>query len=118
MDRIYDLQLRSYEFSKNVVLFINRGEYGKYNFPLISQLFRSSTSIGANIIEARSGNSLKNFINFYSIALRSAKETKYWLCLIRDTIDVKREEILNLITEADEISKILGKAIIKLKQRL
>jgi four helix bundle protein len=77
---------------------------------------RSATSIGANIIEAKSGNSRKNLISFYSIALRSANETKYWLCLVRDTLEVDKTEINNLIKEADEISKIIGKSILTLKQ--
>jgi len=77
---------------------------------------RSATSIGANIIEAKSGNSRKNLISFYSIALRSANETKYWLCLVRDTLEVDKVEVNNLIKEADEISKIIGKSILTLKQ--
>jgi four helix bundle protein len=84
--------------------------------PLIDQLLRSATSIGANVIEAKSGNSRKNLVSFFSIALRSANETKYWLCLIRDTLDVNKEEINELIREADEISKILGKSILTIKQ--
>jgi four helix bundle protein len=50
--------------------------------------------------------------------LRSANETKYWLCLIRDTLEVDKKETNQLITEADEISKILGRSIITLKQNI
>jgi four helix bundle protein len=50
--------------------------------------------------------------------LRSANETKYWLCLIRDTFEVDKKETNLLITEADEISKILGKSILTLKQNI
>ena len=77
---------------------------------------RSATSIGANVIEGKSGNSRKILISYFSIALRSANETKYWLCLIRDTIEVDKMETNQLINEADEISKILGKSILTLKQ--
>jgi four helix bundle protein len=77
---------------------------------------RSATSIGANVIEGKSGNSRKNLISYFSIALRSANETKYWLCLIRDTLEVDKMETNQLISEADEISKILGKSILTLKQ--
>ena len=55
-------------------------------------------------------------ISYFSIALRSANETKYWLCLIRDTIEVDKIETNQLINEADEISKILAKSILTLKQ--
>ncbi len=53
---------------------------------------------------------------FFSIALRSANETKYWLCLVRDTMEVDKNDTNELIKEADEISKILGKSILTLKQ--
>lgn len=115
-DKTYDIKIRCYEFSKAVVLFINKYEFKRIHYPIIDQLLRSATSIGANVIEAKSGNSRKNLISFYSIALRSANETKYWLCLVRDTLEVDKAEVNNLIKEADEISKIIGKSILTLKQ--
>lgn len=68
------------------------------------------------MIEGKSGNSRKNLISFFSIALRSANETKYWLCLFRDTLEVDKNEANELIREADEISRILGKSILTLKR--
>ncbi len=112
----YDIRVRCYEFSKRVVLFIKGIEVKRIYASIIDQLLRSATSIGANVIEARSGNSRKNLISFYSVALRSANETKYWLCLIRDTMDVEKAEIKKLINEVNEISKIIASSIIKLKQ--
>lgn len=115
-NKTYDIKIRCYEFSKTVVLFINKHEFKRIHYPIIDQLLRSATSIGANVIEAKSGKSRKNLISFYSIALRSANETKYWLCLVRDTLEVDKTEVNNLIKEADEISKIIGKSILTLKQ--
>ena len=114
--KTYDIKIRCYEFSKAVVLFINKLEFKRIHYSLVDQLLRSATSIGANVIEGKSGNSRKNLISFFSIALRSANETKYWLCLIRDTIEIDKAEINQLIKEADEISKILGRSILTLKQ--
>jgi len=114
--KTYDIKIRCYEFSKSVVLFINKNEFKRIHYSLIDQLLRSATSIGANVIEGKSGNSRKNLISFFSIALRSANETKYWLCLIRDTLEVDKKEANQLVSEADEISKILGKSILTLKQ--
>ena len=114
--KTYDIKIRCYEFSKSVVLFINKNEFKRTHYPLIDQLLRSATSIGANVIEGKSGNSRKNLISFFSIALRSANETKYWLCLIRDTLEVDKKEADQLVSEADENSKILGKSILTLKQ--
>lgn len=114
--KTYDIKIRCYEFSKAVVLFIGKYEFKRIHYAIIDQLIRSSTSIGANVIEGKSGNSRKNLINFYSIALRSANETKYWLCLIRDTMAVDKSEMNQLIQEADEISKIIAKSILTLKK--
>ena len=116
LTKTYDIKIRCYEFSKSVVLFINKNEFKRIHYPLVDQLLRSATSIGANVIEGKSGNSRKNLISYFSIALRSANETKYWLCLIRDTLEVDKLETNKLITEADEISKIIGKSILTLKQ--
>ena len=113
----YDINERCYEFSKLIVLFINRNEFKRIHYSLIDQLLRSSTSIGANVIEGRSGNSRKNLEYFFSISLRSANETKYWLSLIRDTIIINNSEINELILEADQLSKILGKSILTLKTK-
>ncbi|HJW16113.1 MAG TPA: four helix bundle protein, partial [Flavisolibacter sp.] len=54
--------------------------------------------------------------NFNIIALKSANETKYWLCLIRDTMDIDKERIEGLLKEADEISKIIASVIVKAGQ--
>ncbi|WP_454804644.1 four helix bundle protein [Mucilaginibacter phyllosphaerae] len=91
-------------------------KYDRIYFSIFDQLIRSGTSIGANIIEAKSGSSTKDFRNFYVIALKSANETKYWICLIRDTILLNEKEKLNkLLNEVDEISKIIASIIINLK---
>ena len=85
-------------------------------FSIFDQLVRSGTSIGANIVEGKSGSSTKDFKNFYTIALKSSNETKYWLCLIRDTILINdKDEINKLIVEANELSKIIASIIINLK---
>lgn len=112
----FDLRERSYEFSKRLVLFLSKLEFKKLFYPIVDQLLRSATSIGANIIEGMAGNSRKNLINFFSIALRSANETKYWLRLIRDTMNISDGEMGYLIAESDEISKILAKSILTMKR--
>jgi S23 ribosomal protein. len=114
--KTYDIKIRCYEFSKTIVLFINKTEYKRIHHSIIDQLLRSATSIGANVIEGKSGNSRKNLIAYFSISLRSANETKYWLCLIRDTMEVDKIELNEMINEANEISKIIAKSIITLKE--
>lgn len=115
-EKPYDIKQRCYQFSKEIVLFISNARYDRIYFSVFDQLLRSGTSIGANIIEAKAGSSTKDFRNFYNIALKSANETKYWICLIRDTILLDEKEKLNkLLNEADEISKIIASIIINLK---
>jgi four helix bundle protein len=115
-EKRYDIKIRCYEFSKQIVLFLDGIDCKRLFVPIVHQLLRSATSIGANVIEGKSGNSKKNLINSYSVALRSANETKYWLCLVRDTMKVNDTEVRNLIKEANEISKIIASSILKLKQ--
>lgn len=79
---------------------------------MANQLFRSSTSIGANIEEAYSGASDADFINKLLIALKEARETSYWLRLLKDNSNYSLE---SLITEIEEIKKILGKTIVTKK---
>jgi four helix bundle protein len=107
---------RVYKFSVDVIRFIGEASKEKKLFySLVDQLIRSSTSIGANIIEAKSSSSKKEFIRYFEIALKSANETKYWLCLFRDALDLQHETIAVLLKEADEISKILASSILTMK---
>lgn len=79
---------------------------------------RSATSIGANIVEAKSSSSRRDFIKFYEISLKSANETKYWwLGLLRDATTVDKTEIEKLLIEIEEISKMLGASLLTLKNK-
>lgn len=68
------------------------------------------------MVEGSSGSSKKDLINYYNIALKSANETKYWLCLIREGLRNDKNETNLLISEADEISKIIASSLIKMKK--
>ena len=111
----YDIKHRSYNFSKDIVLYVGALKIEKVYFSIFDQLVRSTTSIGANLVEGRAGSSKNDFIKFNTIALKSANETKYWLCLIRDTIETDKQKISAFINEADELSKIIAKNIISSK---
>jgi four helix bundle protein len=114
-DKPYSIRHRCFYFSKNIVLFVKKVGYDRIFSSLFDQLVRSATSIGANIIEGKAGSSKRDWQKFYVIALKSANETKYWLCLIRDTMEISKSEIDLLIKEADEISKIIASIIINSK---
>ncbi len=89
----------------------------KIYWVITDQLLRSSTSIGANIIEAKSSSSKKDFIKFYEIALKSANETKYWLGLLRDSTDVDKSKVNQLLKEIEEMSKMLGSSLLTFKNK-
>ncbi len=113
----YDIKYRAYYFSVDVIKLLEQLPK-TYTYQVIGkQLLRSATSIGANIVEAQAGSSKKDFKNFINHALKSANETKYWLCLLRDGLKARPEHIEELISEADEISRILGASMLKLKGR-
>lgn len=80
-----------------------------------SQLLRSGTSITANIIEAQSASSKRDYINFYQHALKSVNETKLWICLLRDTGKVNKKEAEDLLKETIEIGNIIASSILTMK---
>lgn len=114
-EKPYNIRHRCYFFSKEVILFVGQCKYDRIYSSLFDQLVRSGTSIGANVVEGKAGSSKKDWKRYFDIALKSANETKYWLCLIRDTLDVSKPKVNELINEADEISKIIASIIINAK---
>jgi four helix bundle protein len=115
-EKVYNIKHRAFLFAKDIVAFRGSQHYDRIHFSIFDQLMRSGTSIGANLVEGRAGSSRKDFLNYYAIALKSSNETKYWLCLIRDTIAIDRNRTIELIQEADEISKIVGAIIVSSKR--
>ncbi len=83
---------------------------------LANQLLSSGTSVGANCSEAKSAQSKKDFISKYEIALKEARETKYWLEIIIEAELVSLEKFKGLIQETEEIIKILVATLKKLKE--
>lgn len=82
---------------------------------IFDQLIRSTTSIGANIVEVKGSSSKKEFLKFFEIALKSSQETKYWLAMLRELEPGHKEKINGFITETEEITKILSSSILTMK---
>ena len=76
----------------------------KKEYVLSKQLLRSGTSIGANINEAQSKN---DFISKLSISLKEARETKYWIELLRETDYLTDKEANNILEDLIEVIKLL-----------
>ena len=74
---------------------------------LFNQLLRSGTSIGANISEAQSASSKKDFINKLNISLKEAREVEYWLKVLKDSDSIEEKEFTSLIKDCQELIKLL-----------
>lgn len=104
---------KSFQFSIKIIE-IYKQLQSKNEFVISKQLLRSDTSIGANIEEAIANTSQKEFAYRMSIALKEARETKYWLKLLNESNLVNIELDINLyICDVEELIKILGAIVNK-----
>lgn len=98
---------KSYAFALRIVkLHLHLSKELK-QFEVSSQILRSGTSIGANVEEAMGGVSKKDFINKLAIAYKEARETKYWLRLLRDSKIVEIDLADSFIFDCEELLKLL-----------
>ena len=97
---------KSYEFALEVVRFCAQLK-GRKHFEISSRLLRSGTSIGANVEEALAGRSRKEFFAMMSIASKEARETNYWLRLIKDAGIFDGQECRLLLEKSEELIKML-----------
>ena len=108
---------RCYRYSLSVINLIKELPEKRVYWTLSDQLLRSATSIGANIVEAKSASSKRDYIKYYEISLKSANETKYWLGLLRDGLDIDASIINKLLKETGEISNIIASSLLTMKIR-
>jgi four helix bundle protein len=97
---------KSYDFALQIIKLCSRLRNAKH-FEISSQLLRSGTSIGANVEEALAGQSKKDFFAKMSIASKEARETNYWLRLIKDAGIFNGQESQKLVEASEELIKIL-----------
>lgn len=109
-----EFKKRCFKFSLSTLKTCDVLRKRRINWPIIDQLVRSATSIGANVVEGGNSSSKKEFINYFQIALKSASETLYWLALLRE-INPDSREIEALLKECTEIKKILSTIILNTK---
>ena len=111
--KIRDIHDRIYQFVLRVLKLIKKVPKTPENTVIIYQITKSATSMGANDREADGVTTKNDFVHKYSIVRKEAKETDYWLCLIRDTNNTFYEEATELIEECLEITKIVSSIIYK-----
>ena len=108
---------KAYSFALEIITLYKYLVNEKKEYVLSKQLLRSGTSIGANINEALSAQSKRDFVHKLSISLKEARETSYWLNLLKDSEYIKQESFTNLSNKCNEILKILSSIILTTKQK-
>lgn len=102
------VQEKSYQFALNIITTTRLLVDSQREYALSRQLLKSGTSIGANVEEAIGGQSKRDFIAKLSIAYKEARETKYWLRLIRDLQLLTPDDVNPLVLDIDELLRIIG----------
>ncbi|NGM62775.1 four helix bundle protein [Sphingobacterium sp. SGG-5] len=102
------VQVKSYAFAVRIVKVYQFLSEHQKEFVLSRQLLRCGTSIGANIEEAIGGQSGKDFFAKLTIAYKEARETHYWIRLLRDTGYLTSEQSESLLDDTTELLKIIG----------
>ncbi|OGU68808.1 MAG: four helix bundle protein [Stygiobacter sp. RIFOXYC12_FULL_38_8] len=106
------LYQKAFGFSIRIVkLYKHLLQKDKSYEPLYKQLLRSGTSIGANVSEAQSAPTKKDFINKLSISLKESRETEYWIRLLKETEIINQQEHDSLIKDCDELERLLTSSI-------
>ncbi len=108
---------RSFNFAVRIVRlcqFLEKQD--RVSKTLANQLLRSGTSVGANIEEAQAGQSKADFTAKMSIARKEARETLYWLKLLKKAEMISEEKIDRILQESDELVRILT-SIVKSAQK-
>jgi four helix bundle protein len=98
----------SFEFAKDIIAYTQQLESLK-RFNLANQLFRSGTSIGANVREAQNAESKADFIHKFKIAAKETDETEYWLLLCNAADGYP--ECIGLLEKVQSIQKIISKIV-------
>ena len=113
-NRQYDLEERTFQFAKNVGLFVKKLPKDIPNLEYGKQVVDASGSVGANYIEANEALSKKDFVMRIKICRKEAKESAYWLRLIIETNDANHTNGgSDLLNEGIELKKIFSSILLK-----
>lgn len=111
----YDLEERTAQFGEAVIRLVKTFRQDPVNTPLISQVVRAATSVGANYMEADGAESKRDFRHKISICKKEAKETKHWLRMLAQADPDRRDGCQKLSGEAQELSLIFSSILLPKK---
>ena len=114
----FDLEERTAKFGEDIIEFARELPKTVITIPLIGQLIRAGTSVGANYCEADCAESKKDFEHKLGICKKESKESKHWLRMIAKALPEKKDKARKLWQEANELNLIFTSIIKKLKQKM
>lgn len=107
-EKKYDLEERTAKFGDAIIEFAKKIPKNAITLPIITQLVKAGTSVGANYNEADNAESRADFKHKISICKKESKETKYWLERVSTAVSELKEEAKCLIREATELNLIFN----------
>lgn len=113
----YDLEERTAKFGEGIIEFCKKIPQNTITKPIINQLIRCGTSIGANYMEANAASSTKDFRNKIFICKKEAQETKHWLRMTAKSYSAHKEEAQKLWKECQELTLIFQRITITLRTK-
>ena len=108
-----DIKDRTFNFGVRIINLIDYLPESNAGKVIGKQVLRSGTSVGANVEEAHASYSRDEFIFKMNISLKEARETHYWLRMMKTTNMVKSNRLDDILGEAEELKKILGAIVSK-----
>jgi four helix bundle protein len=112
----YDLEERTAKFSEEVIEFAKKLPKNTVNIPLIGQMVRAGTSIGANYCEADCAESRKDFEHKIGICKKESKESRYWFRMIAKAMPEFKDEAQKYWKETNELTLIFSSIVNKSKK--
>ncbi len=106
--KVYDLEERTAQFGETIIQFAKRIPVTPVTEPLIGQLVRAGTSVGANYCEADDAGSGKEFRYRISVCKRESRESKHWLRMIAAAVPALADEARVHWREAKELHLIFA----------
>ncbi len=115
-DKKYDLEERTQVFGELIIDFVKTLPKNSITIPLVNQIVRSGTSVGANYMEADGAESKKDFVHKIGICKKESKETLHWLHMIAEAVPETKEKSDVLYKEIQELTLIFGKILSTLRK--
>jgi four helix bundle protein len=109
---------KAYDFALRIVKLHRFLCSEKKEYALSKQIVRSGTSIGANIEEAIGGQSKRDFVSKMSIAYKEARETHYWLRLLRDADILEKQQAASITRDCDELLRLCGSILKTMRNKI